>query len=375
MAALFANFQEKKPVNGKIIGWNKGGFHVTLEGIGAFCPRSQVELGNPRNPAVYMDQDYDFRILEMDEAGKRIVVSRRDTLLKERETKRKELKDSLQKGAILEGRIDSLSPFGAFVDLGGGIRGLIHVSELSQRRVETPEEAVSVGQEVKVQVLKVEQGGKRISLSRRALEPDPWEGIDERLERGSKFTGTIVRQTEFGLFVEVEDGVEGLLHTSQLPIGSSMSDSALAVGKTVEGWVRDVDPGRNRLSLTLREVPKGDPWKDSISKYEEGTVVEGLVEQSTRFGFFVALEPGLTGLLPFSAVTAPAGRRREDAFRVGQKMQITIMEIDTKRKRISLGLEGSKAQASKADVVAYRQQSSGSGLNALAAAFEKLKQQ
>lgn len=375
LAAVLESFESKSPIEGTIIGWNKGGFHVSLAGIGAFCPRSQVELGNPRNPAVYMDKVFPFEILEMDELARRIVVSRKGLLSQEREGHRERLRKEMTPGAVLEGRVDSLSPFGAFVDLGGGIRGLIHVSELSRRRIENPEEAVSVGDEVKVQVLKVEKGGKRISLSRRALEPDPWDGIEERLQRGSTFEGKVIRHTDFGIFIEVEDGVEGLLHSSQLAIGSSASNEALAPGQTVTGWVREVDSARNRLSLTLREVPTGDPWDGIADRYEEGSVVEGQVEQSSRHGFFVALEPGLTGLLPFSAVTAPAGRRREDAYRPGQKIQVSIMELDKKRRRLSLGLEGDRAAGSKADIHTYGKTQSGSGLNAMAAAFEKLQQQ
>jgi small subunit ribosomal protein S1 len=176
------------------------------------------------------------------------------------------------------------------------------------------------------------------------------------------------------LFVEVGDGVEGLLHSSQLPIGASIDDGKFAAGEEIEGWVREVDRGRNRLSLTLREVPEGDPWNGVTVRLEEGSVVEGLVEQSSRFGFFVTLEPGLTGLLPFSAVSAPNGRRREDAYRAGQQINVTIMDLDPRRKRISLGLEGAKGEGSKADLHAYkkRQDQDSGSLNAIAAAFEKL---
>ena len=377
LAILLENFRQGVSVEGKVIGWNQGGFHVSLEGIGAFCPRSQIEIHNPRKPAIYMDQVFSFRILEMDEAGRRIVVSRRENLVHERAAAKRELREKLTPGAVLEGRVDSLSDFGAFVDLGGGIRGLVHVSELGRQRVERADEIVHVGQEVKVKVLKIEKDGKRISLSMRALEPDPWEGIEDRLSRGSEFTGKVVRLTDFGIFVEIAGGVEGLLHSSQLAIGSTMSDAALAVGKEIQGWIREIDRDRNRVSLTMREVPTGDPWEGITSRYEEGSVVEGQVEQSSRFGFFVALEPGLTGLLPFSAVTAPSGRRREDAYRAGQKISVRIMDVDAKKRRLSLGLEGSRAEGSKADLRAYRKQqvSDGGGLNAMAAAFEKMRRQ
>ena len=377
LSILLENFRQKNSVEGTVIGWNQGGFHISLEGIGAFCPRSQIEIRNPRKPAIYMDHDFSFRILEMDDAGRRIVVSRSEHLTHERAEAKQELRKKLQPEAILEGRVDSLSDFGAFVDLGGGIRGLVHVSELGHGRVERADEVVQVGQVVKVKVLKIEKDGKRISLSMRALAPDPWEGIEERLSRGSEFTGKVVRHTDFGIFVEIEGGVEGLLHSSQLAIGASMSDGALAAGSQIQGWIREVDRDRGRLSLTMREVPTGDPWEGIKSRYEEGSVVEGQVEQSSRFGFFVALEPGLTGLLPFSAVTAPGGRRREDAYRAGQKISVRIMDIDAKKRRLSLGLESARAEGSKADLRAYKsqQRSEDGGLNAMAAAFEKMRRQ
>jgi small subunit ribosomal protein S1 len=209
------------------------------------------------------------------------------------------------------------------------------------------------------------------------LEPDPWQEIGDRYKRGTQVKGKILRKIDFGAFVEIEDGIEGLLHSSQLAIGTSLGDRSLEVGEEIEAWVRELDPDRHRLSLTMREVPEGDPWEDVEKRYEEGDLKEGVVEQVSRHGFFVALEPGLTGLLPFSAVSAPAGRRREQAYRPGQKVTVSIMELDPKRQRISLGLEGARAEGSKADLNAFRrsQRSEGSGMGALAAAFEKLKQQ
>lgn len=369
--------KEKTPVEGKVIGWNRGGFHISLDGLAAFCPRSMMEIGNPRNPADYLDQTFAFRVAEVDTKARRIVVSRQEVLRQERETERKEVRDRLQLHATVEGRIDSLADFGAFVALGGGIKGLIHLSEISRKRIDHPKEALKVGDEIQAKVIKLEKGGDRVSLSLRELEPDPWEGLDQKFARGATFTGTITRHSDFGLFVEVLDGIEGLVHSSQLAIGKSMSDAGLAEGETIEGWVREIEPSRHRLSLTMREVPEGDPWEGISKRYEEGSTIEAKVEQAARFGFFVELEPDLTGLLPFSALSAPQGRRKEQAYRAGQKISVQIMELDAKRKRISLGLKGSAAEGTSSDVRSYQKEQRGeesTGMGALAAAFEKLKQ-
>jgi small subunit ribosomal protein S1 len=248
---------------------------------------------------------------------------------------------------------------------------------MSRKRVEHPQEVVKPGQKVKVKVTRIEKKGERISLSLKELEPDPWQGIEERFQRASSFTGTIARRTEFGLFVEIEPGVEGLVHVSQLAIGADLNNAKFDPGNEITGWIREVDAGRRRLSLTQRTVPETDPWKGVKERYEEGAVVTGQIEQATRFGFFVELEPGLTGLLPFAVVTAPAGRRKEHAYRPGQDVRVQVMQVDAKRHRISLGLEGSAAEGSKADYKNYvkQQRDDSASLGTLAAAFEKLKGQ
>lgn len=362
-------------LEGKVIGWNRGGFHISLDGVAAFCPRSMMEISNPRKPKTYLDRTFEFRVAEIDAAARRIVVSRKELLAEQREAERRRIRDQLRVGAVLEGVVDSLADFGAFVDLGGGLRGLVHVTELSRKRVERPSEVVQPGQKVEVKVINLTERGERISLSLRALEPDPWQGLDEKYQRGSTFRGTVLRHAEFGLFVEVEPGIEGLVHVSQLGPGAEMSDPALAEGQTLEGWVREVDVPRHRLSLALREVPPGDPWEGIERRYEEGKLVQGRVEQASRFGFFVELEPGVTGLLPFSEVPAPPGRKKEHAYRPGQTVSVQVLELDNRRRKISLGREGSASEGTSADLRAYkkRQHHESAGLNTLAAAFEKLK--
>ena len=361
------------PVEGKVIGWNQGGFHVVVEGITAFCPRSSMELGAPHEPAQYLDKVFAFRVLRVEEKGHRLVLSRTAMLREERRHRADEMRRSLKVGQVLHGRVVALTDFGAFVDL-GGVEGLVHVSELRHTRVGHPSEVVQVGQEVEAKVVKLGAGGERVSLSMKSLEPDPWQSAAERWPAGAKFTGKVLRKSEFGWFVELAQGVEGLLHPSQLPPGVKESDPALAPGATLEGWVREIDPARKRVSLALRETPVGNPWEGVESRYAEGAKVTGTIEKLAPFGAFILLEPGLTGLLPTSEMGLPRGAAVGKAFPVGKKVTLQVAQVDARRKRISLTLEGKTLEGSKSDYQAYLKRSRRSGgMSAIAAAFDRLK--
>src|SRR5689334_165572 len=211
-------YENRLPVEGKVSGRNKGGFEVNVSGLRAFCPLSQIALGKIENPDAFLNQTIEFRVTELSDDGRRVVVSRA-ALLKEAAAERAaETRNRVVMGAELTGKVKTLTPFGAFVDL-GGIDGLLHVSEMSRRRVTDPKDVVQIGQEVRVKVIKVENDGKRISLSMKDQEPDPWHDVAERFAPGTAFNGRIVRSTDFGYFVEVEPGVDGLVHVSQLPHG------------------------------------------------------------------------------------------------------------------------------------------------------------
>ncbi len=370
---------QKQAVKGQVIGWNKGGYHVAIGKIAAFCPVSQIEIGNPRSPKRYLDKTFSFRIIEIQNGGRRVVLSRAAAIKDEREQKAALVRELLQPGVELEGKISSLTSFGAFVDLGGGIEGLVHVSEISRRRVEHPKEVLKSAQKVRVTVLKIEKGGQRISLSMKRLEPDPWKGVAERFPEGSQFTGKVLRQTDFGVFVEVEPGLEGLVHTSRLALGMNLSDESLEVGKEVAGWIHEVEAKRRRLSLSLREVAGGNPWKGIHDRYPVGDVTKGTVERLASFGVFIMLEPGLTGLLPFSVLGTTAGNPRRQ-YHVGKEVSVRVLSIDRDKRRISLGTESSKAEGNEQDYREYvkaerKTSTSSSGLNAMAAAFAKLKEQ
>lgn len=372
MVALVAAMEAKNPVEGKVIGWNKGGYHVAVGKVAAFCPVSQMEIGNPRSPKKYLDKPFFFHVMEIQQNGRRVVVSRQTVIRKEREAAAAKVRENVKVGAELQGRVSSLTDFGAFVDLGGGVEGLVHVSELSRRRVEHAKELVQVGQTVKVAVLKIEKNGKRISLSMKKLEVDPWDVLPETLQPGAEFEGKVVRKSEFGLFVEVLPGVEGLVHTSRLQLGTNLADNIYEPGNAVKGWIQELDRKRRRLSLSLREIATSNPWKGIGERYPEGQMVQGKVEKLAAFGAFIELEPGLTGLLAFSQLTGTGNPKRQ--FQVGKEVSVRILSVDRDKKRISLGTEQSRAEGGQSDFKEYiRQQRETSGMGALAAALAKAR--
>ncbi len=367
-------------VEGKVIGWNKGGFHVASDGVTTFCPRSLMELGNrPKPPAHYVNNTYAFHVLEIKEAGRRIVLTRRPAIRSERRQALDEIRARQESREPVSGKVTSVAEFGAFVDLGGGLGGLVHRTQISRTRSGEPADLLKVGQRVEALVTKVEpKSGKRssrISLSMKALEADPWKATATGLSAGDRFKGKVVRHCEFGLFVELAPGLDGLVHTSQLPIGKSMSHPAFATGEEVEGRIVEVAPKRRRIALSLREAPESDPWRDLGKQYVEGAEVEGTVEQVSRFGIFVELEPGLTGLLPMSAVTLPEGNQASRAYPPGREIKVVIESVDRKRRRLGLAPPGSQLVGTKTDYKKYRQrQKQSGGLNAMAAAFARLQQ-
>jgi small subunit ribosomal protein S1 len=359
-------YQNNLPVEGKVTGRNKGGFDVSVAGVRAFCPLSQIALGKIENPDTFLNQTYEFRVTEMSDDGRRVVVSRAALMKEEAAARAQEARNRVVPGAELTGRVKTITPFGAFVDL-GGVDGLLHVSEMSRRRVTDPNEVVTIGQEVAVKVIKVDNDGKRISLSMKDQEPDPWSDVADRYPVGAQFTGRIVRSTDFGYFVEVEPGLDGLVHLSQLPLGVKAGDASVAIGTTVSGWIREVDAAKKRLSLSLREVATNDPWENAQQKYSIGRVVEGTVDHTAAPGIFVLLEPGLTGLIPNSE----AGQEEKN-LNPGDKVVVRVMSVDSGRKRISLSSEAAKAAAERDEYVKFMDERGGDeGESAMALAFRR----
>ncbi|MDQ6801485.1 MAG: S1 RNA-binding domain-containing protein [Acidobacteriota bacterium] len=366
-------YEARLPVEAKVAARNKGGFDVNIGGLRAFCPLSQIALGKIDNPDAFIGQALEFRVTELSDDGRRIVVSRAALLKEQNAAKAEETRKAIVPGAELTGTVKTLTPFGAFIDL-GGIDGLLHVSEMSRRRVTDPKDFVSVGQQVRVKVIKVENDGKRISLSMKDQEPDPWADVADRHPVGSAFSGTIVRSTDFGLFVELEPGIDGLVHFSQLPFGVKQGDPSIAIGTHVSGWVREVDPAKKRLSLSLREVAVSDPWENVPQRYPIGKVVEATVDHGGAPGIFVQLEPGLTGLIPNSEITVPPGADPSKAFQSGEKLLVRIMSVDPQRKRMSLSHEAAKAALERDEFTKFaeeRAETTPEGESAMALAFRR----
>jgi small subunit ribosomal protein S1 len=364
-------FENRVPVEGKVSARNKGGFDVNVGGLRAFCPLSQIALGKIDNPDQFVGQTYEFRVTELSDDGRRIVVSRAALLKEAASARAEETRKAIVPGAELTGTIKTITPFGAFVDL-GGVDGLLHVSEMSRRRVNNPNEVVAVGQEVRVKVIKVENNGKRISLSMKDQEPDPWSDVADRYPSGAQFNGRIVRSTDFGLFVELEPGIDGLVHYSQLPFGVKQGDPTIAIGTSVTGWVREVDPSKKRLSLSLREIAVSDPWESAQQKYPIGKVIEGVVDHGAAPGIFVQIEPGLTGLIPSSEISVAPGADPSRAYEPGEKVVVRVMSVDPQRKRISLSVDAAKAAAEREEYVKFMdERDSGEGESAMALAFRR----
>lgn len=364
-------YENRIPVEGKVSARNKGGFDVNVSGLRAFCPLSQIALGKIDNPDQFVGQTYEFRVTELSDDGRRIVVSRAALMKEAAASRAEETRKAIVPGAELTGTIKTITPFGAFVDL-GGVDGLLHVSEMSRRRVNNPNEVVAVGQEVRVKVIKVENNGKRISLSMKDQEPDPWSDVGDRYPAGAQFSGRIVRSTDFGLFVELEPGIDGLVHYSQLPFGVKQGDPSIAIGTNVSGWVREVDPSKKRLSLSLREIAVSDPWESAQQKYPVGKVIEGVVDHGAAPGIFVQIEPGLTGLIPSSEISVPPGGDPSRAYEPGEKVVVRVMSVDPQRKRISLSVEAAKAAAEREEYVKFMDdRDAAEGESAMALAFRR----
>ena len=361
--ALEAKLKEKlneavasgEPVEGKVMGRRKGGFDVTVSGVRGFCPLSHISDLRVDDLDSHLGQIYTFKVLEYEPDGQQLVVSRAALLRQEKERLRGEAWSTLEIGAEVEGRVRSLTDFGAFVDL-GGVDGLVHVTEIAHRRIGHPREVLQEGQEVRTKVLDLNQEKDRISLSIKALEKDPWSDVEERFQPRGPFEGTVVRKTDFGAFVQLEEGMDGLLHVSQLKPGLELD--SIELGQTLSGWVRDIDLENHRIGLTMRQMPDRDPWERIEMRYQEGQTIDGTVENGADFGVFVELEPGLSGLIPISELGLERDADPRGAFAPGEKIRLKVMTLDPDRRRISLSVRAVKRDQERQE---YQQHMDASG--------------
>lgn len=340
-------FEGAIPVEGKVKELCKGGFRVEILQRRAFCPGGQIDVSFVENPDDYVGKAYQFLITQFEEHGKNIVVSRRELLERDLKKARQEFYETLTIGAQLEGRVTRLKPFGAFVELFPGIEGMVHLSELSWSRVEKPDDVLKVGESVTVKVKGIEEGegsGQvKIGLSIKGVTGDPWDTVEERFHEGDEATGTVTRCADFGAFVEVAPGIEGLVHISEMSYRKRIlkPEDVVEPGDTVHVIVKEVDTARRRISLSIRDV-EGDPWTEVEGKYHMGQSLEGTVEKKEQFGYFIALEPGITGLLPKSRIKNSFQPASIEKLKEGDIIPVTIEEIKPDERKITLAVGDSR---------------------------------
>ena len=357
---LEKHFQKNERVTGTIFGRVKGGFTVDLNGAVAFLPGSQVDIRPVRDITPLLGSPQPFQILKMDRSRGNIVVSRRAVLEESRAEARSELVANLQEGQILQGVVKNITDYGAFVDL-GGVDGLLHVTDIAWRRINHPSEALHIGQTVKVQVIRFNKETQRISLGMKQLEADPWEGVELKYPAAARFKGRVTNITDYGAFVELEPGVEGLVHVSEMSWTKKNvhPGKIVSTSQEVEVMVLDVDPVKRRISLGLKQC-MANPWEAFTEKYPVGTELDGEVKNITEFGLFVGLPGDIDGMVHLSDLDwQKSGEEAIKGFKKGDVVKVKILDVDVEKERISLGVkqlahdpyEQSLASVKKGDVV------------------------
>jgi small subunit ribosomal protein S1 len=348
-------FQNNEKVTGQIFNQVKGGFTVDLDGAVAFLPRSQVDIRPIRDVSPLMNNPQPFQILKMDRRRGNIVVSRRTVLEETRAEQRQELVQNLEEGQVIEGVVKNITDYGAFVDL-GGIDGLLHVTDIAWRRVNHPSEVLNIGQQVKVKIIKINHETHRISLGMKQLLDDPWQGIEAKYPVGAKFKGRVTNITDYGAFVELEPGIEGLIHVSEMSWTKKNvhPGKIVSTSQEVEVQVLEVDPVKRRISLGLKQTMR-NPWEVFVEKYPAGSEVEGEVKNKTEFGLFLGLDGDVDGMVHLSDLDwKRPGEQVIEEYKKGDKVKAQVLDVDVEKERISLGIKqlSEGAPAAGADAAA-----------------------
>ncbi len=333
-------FNKGEPVMGTIVGRVKGGFTVDMDGASGFLPGSQVDIRPVRDIAPLMGKEQPFAILKMDRPRGNIVVSRRAILEEARAEQRTELVGQLAEGEIRDGVVKNITDYGAFVDL-GGIDGLLHVTDMSWKRVSHPSQVLNVGDSVKVQIIKINPDTQRISLGMKQLQSDPWDGVDLKYPVGGKFSGRITNITDYGAFVELESGVEGLVHVSEMSWTKKNvhPGKIVSTSQEVEVVVLEVDAAKRRVSLGLKQA-QANPWDDFLSKHPVGSTIEGEVKNATEFGLFIGFENDIDGMVHLSDLDwNVAGEEAITKYKKGDVIKTKVLDVDVEKERISLGVK------------------------------------
>ncbi|HAA91957.1 MAG: 30S ribosomal protein S1 [Rhodospirillaceae bacterium] len=333
-------FERNERVNGVIFGRVKGGFTVDLQGAVAFLPGSQVDIRPVRDVGPLMGNPQPFQILKMDRSRGNIVVSRRAVLEESRAEQRSELIENLEEGQVLKGVVKNITDYGAFIDL-GGVDGLLHVTDIAWRRINHPSEALQVGETIDVQVIRFNSETQRISLGMKQLESDPWDGVGAKYPLNARFTGRVTNITDYGAFVELEPGIEGLVHVSEMSWTKKNvhPGKIVSTSQEVEVMVLDVDPNKRRISLGLKQCID-NPWESFAANHPAGSEIEGEVKNITEFGLFVGLPGEIDGMVHLSDIDwEKSGDAAIADFKKGDQIKAKVLDIDTEKERISLGIK------------------------------------
>ncbi len=345
---LYTAYKSRIPVEGKVSETCKGGFRVQIQQQSAFCPISQMDHRYVEEPDAYVGNTFEFLITQITEKGRNIVISRRELLQEQFAAERQKFVETVNAGDVLDGRVIKIMPYGAFVELFPGVEGMVHISELSWSRTASPEEVVKSDETIRVKVLSIEpdaksKGALKISLSVKQATGDPWDSIHQTFTAGDKVSGTVTRCADFGAFVEIAPGIEGLVHISEMSHTRRVvrAEDVVSPGETIPVMIKDIDAEKRRISLSMKDS-EGDPWAAVEEKYKVGQQVTGTIEKKETFGFFISLEPGITGLLPRSKITGAAGAADIDRLKVNSPISLVIEEIHPRERKITLGMEGEK---------------------------------
>ncbi|WP_333495790.1 30S ribosomal protein S1 [Kluyvera sp. CHPC 1.251] len=333
-------YEEAETVVGVINGKVKGGFTVELNGIRAFLPGSLVDVRPVRDTLHLEGKELEFKVIKLDQKRNNVVVSRRAVIESENSAERDQLLENLQEGMEVKGIVKNLTDYGAFVDL-GGVDGLLHITDMAWKRVKHPSEIVNVGDEITVKVLKFDRERTRVSLGLKQLGEDPWVAIAKRYPEGTKLTGRVTNLTDYGCFVEIEEGVEGLVHVSEMDwTNKNIHPSKVVnVGDVVEVMVLDIDEERRRISLGLKQC-KNNPWQQFAETHNKGDRVEGKIKSITDFGIFIGLDGGIDGLVHLSDISwNVAGEEAVREYKKGDEIAAVVLQVDAERERISLGVK------------------------------------
>ena len=334
-------YRNKVPVEGKIREECKGGFQVEILQKRAFCPIGQMDVRYVDTPQDYVGGAFSFLISRFEENGKNIVVSRRALLEKEQKEIQKQFLEKVGVGDVVEGKVSNIMPYGAFVELTPGLEGMVHVSEMSWSRVEKPDDILNVGDTTNVKIMEIGEGKKpgqlKISLSMKQISGDPWDSSEGQFKAGDKLRGKVTRCMGFGAFVEIAPGIEGLVHISEMSYTKRIAkpEDVVTEGESVDVTVKDVDLGNRRISLSIRDA-EGDPWINVKERYSVGQSVEGVLEKKEKFGFFITLEPGVTGLLPKSKIKNSGNPSAIEKLKEGNSITVLVGEINIDGRKISL---------------------------------------